>query len=81
MYRRAADLFAERSVDMLFIDGCHETEAVLRDLDRWHPKLAPGAIVAGDDYGWSSVAEAVSLRFADIRTTSSGCVWWTELPR
>ena len=77
----AADLFDEHSVDMLFIDACHETGAVLRDIDRWRPKLAPGAIVAGDDYGWASVAEAVALRFADVRVTPSGCVWWTELPR
>jgi hypothetical protein len=77
----AADLFDAHSVDMLFIDGCHESAAVLRDIDRWRLKLAPGAIVAGDDYGWASVAEAVALRFSDVRVTPSGCVWWTELPR
>lgn len=77
----AADMFDERSVDMLFIDACHETAAVLRDIDRWMGKLAPGAIVAGDDYGWTSVAEAVAQRFADVRVTPSGCVWWTELAR
>ncbi len=76
-----ASLFADRSIDMLFIDACHDTDAVLRDIDGWTPKLAPGAIVAGDDYGWPSVAQAVSLRFADVRVTPSGCVWWTELPR
>ncbi len=77
----AADLFAERSVDMLFIDGCHDTEALLRDIDRWMPKLAPGAIVAGDDFGWPSVAQAVSLRFPDAHASPSGCVWWWQVPR
>jgi predicted O-methyltransferase YrrM len=77
----ASDLFDEHSIDMLFVDACHETEAVLSDIDRWLPKLAPGAIVAGDDYGWPTVAQAVAQRFADVRVTPSGCVWWTELPR
>lgn len=77
----AVNLFADRSIDMVFIDACHETDAVLRDIDSWVPKLAPGAIVAGDDYGWPSVAQAVALRFADVRVTPSGCVWWTEVPR
>ncbi len=77
----AADLRADRSIDILFIDACHETDAVLRDVDGWIPKLAPGAIVAGDDHGWPSVAQAVSLRFANARVTPSGCMWWTELPR
>jgi predicted O-methyltransferase YrrM len=77
----AAGLFDARSIDMLFVDACHETAAVLRDIDHWLPKLAPGALVAGDDYGWPSVASAVAQRFADVRVTPSGCVWWTELPR
>jgi predicted O-methyltransferase YrrM len=77
----AAEMFDEHSVDMLFVDACHDTAAVLRDIDSWMPKLAPGAIVAGDDYGWPSVAQAVTQRFADLRVTPSGCVWWTELAR
>lgn len=77
----ASSLFSDRSIDMLFIDACHETDAVLDDIDGWIPKLAPGAIIAGDDHGWPSVAQAVSQRFADARVTPSGCVWWTELPR
>ena len=76
----AANLFSDRSIDMLFIDPCHETNAVLHDIDGWIPKLAPGAIVAGDNFGWPSVAQAVSQRFADAHVTPPGYVWWTELP-
>ena len=57
-----------------------EGRAVLRDIDSWAPRLAPGAIVGGDDYNWRSVAEGVTKRFADVRVMPSGCVWWTKLP-
>jgi len=69
----ALNLFADRSIDILSIDACHETDAVLRDVDCRIPELAAGPIVAGDDHGWSSVAQAASLRFADARVTPSGC--------
>jgi hypothetical protein len=71
----------DRSIDIMFIDACYETDAVLHDIDGWTPKLAHGVILAGDDYGRPTVAEAVSVRFADARVTRSGCLWWTELPR
>jgi len=77
----AAALFADASVDMLFIDACHDTEAVVRDIDHWLPKIAPGGIVAGDDYGWPSVAQAVAQRFPDAGVSPSGCVWWWQAPR
>jgi len=72
----AVRLFDDRSIDCLFIDGCHETAAVLRDIDHWLPKVTPGGIIAGDDYGWNSVRDAVHQRFSQIRTTPSGTVWW-----
>jgi predicted O-methyltransferase YrrM len=77
----AARVFADGSVDMIFIDACHDTDAVLRDIDAWADKLAPGAIVAGDDYGWPSVAEAVTQRFSDVSVSPSGCVWWARARR
>jgi hypothetical protein len=72
----AAQLFEEKSIDFLFIDGCHDTPAVLRDIDTWLPKVSPGGIIAGDDYGWDSVRDAVRQRFAKPGVTPSGSVWW-----
>jgi hypothetical protein len=77
----AAGLFADGSVDMLFVDACHDTEAVLRDIDAWTVKLSPDAVIAGDDYGWPSVAAAVAQRLSDIRVSPSGCVWWARARR
>lgn len=37
-------------VGLLFIDGDHEYESVREDWNAWYPHLAPGAVVAFDDY-------------------------------
>ena len=71
----AASLFDDASVDFVFIDGCHATPAVLRDISVWLPKLAPGGILAGDDYNWDSVRRAVDAEL-DVLVTPSGIVWW-----
>lgn len=76
----AADAFESGSVDFLFIDGCHDTPAVLRDIDLWLPKIAPGGVIAGDDYSWGSVRRAVLSRFDSPQVTPTGDVWWLDLP-
>lgn len=76
----AATLFDDASLDFVFIDACHDTPAVLRDIDRWTNKVAPGGMIAGDDYGWESVREAVDRRFPAANVTPSGCVWWVRKP-
>ncbi len=77
----AASLFDDGSIDFLFVDGCHETPAVLRDIDTWRPKISLGGIISGDDYGWESVRYAVEERFPEVNVTASGNVWWRKLPR
>jgi len=36
-------------IDFLFIDGDHEFESVLLDLQGWCPKVRPGGLIAGHD--------------------------------
>lgn len=76
----AAAMFDDASLDCVFIDACHDTPAVLRDIDVWIQKVVPGGIVAGDDYNWDSVRSAVAQRFPHVKVTPSGCVWWIQLP-
>lgn len=44
--------FENESIDFLFIDGDHSTEAVYKDLTLWYPKVKSGGIISGHDYTW-----------------------------
>lgn len=46
----AAALFADKSVDFVFIDANHTYEFVKADVLAWLPKVKPGGIIAGHDY-------------------------------
>jgi SAM-dependent methyltransferase len=41
--------FVNDSVDMLFVDGSHKYEDVVRDIEDWHSALREGAVVAFND--------------------------------
>lgn len=58
----ASHLFADESLDFVFIDAGHTYEDVYRDLRAWYPKVKPGGVFAGHDYthkGFPGVAKAV----------------------
>ena len=46
----ALDQFEDDSLDFVFIDGNHEYEHVLEDIEGWYEKVKPGGIVCGHDY-------------------------------
>jgi hypothetical protein len=53
---KAADRFADGSLDFIYLDGNHTYEFVLRDLYMWFPKLRPGGLFACNDFFESSLA-------------------------
>lgn len=57
--RKAVSLFADKSIDMIFIDAVHEYEDVKRDIELWMPKAKK--IICGHDYcnSWPGVTKAV----------------------
>lgn len=74
----AAELFDDESLDVVFVDGDHEYEAVMADISAWWPKLKVGGFMAGDDFNMAPVCRAVCEHFAP-----SGyilCHGWTTNP-
>ena len=57
----AVYLFADESIDFIYIDGNHMYEFVKRDLIHYVPKIKPGGIISGHDFGNDhyGVAQAV----------------------
>lgn len=47
---KAAQMFANTSLDFVFLDGAHDYQAIRSDLQAWFPKIKGGGIIAGHDY-------------------------------
>lgn len=77
----ASKLIDDRSLDFVFIDGCHLYESVKQDITVWTPKVKLGGIVSGHDYNlnnkdFAGVCKAVNESFNDLNT-GSDTTWWT----
>ena len=46
----AVEMYEDRSLDFVFIDGSHEYEDVKEDLSVWYTKVKRGGTIAGHDY-------------------------------
>ena len=57
----ASKLYADNSLDFVFIDANHSYEFVKDDINAWYPKVKKGGILAGHDYdrSWPGVIQAV----------------------
>jgi hypothetical protein len=53
----AAKLFADKSVDMVFIDGSHDFQSVVDDITAWRPKAK--RLLCGHDYGCLENTEVI----------------------
>ena len=50
----ASQIFPDKSADFVFIDARHDFESVFFDFEAWWPKVKPGGILCGHDYGSES---------------------------
>ena len=56
----ASSRFVDNSLSFVFIDACHAYDAVRQDILSWLPKVKPGGVLAGHDFGtYANVARAV----------------------
>lgn len=81
----AAARIPDQSLDFVFIDALHTYEAVREDIRAWAPKVRIGGIVAGHDYHWEGVRQAVD-EYASKKNISGYCtplasdVWFFAQP-
>lgn len=68
------------SLDAVLIDALHTYHACLEDILAWRPKLRPGGIMIGDDYGewFPGVQIAVEEVFGEKHRVL-GQTWWKIL--
>lgn len=73
---RAAEAFADASVDAVWIDAAHTYDFVVRDLAAWRAKVRPGGLLGGDDFTkCPGVAQAVTEHFSAAAAVP-GTVYW-----
>lgn len=55
----ASYLYPNMNFDLVFIDADHSYEGVAQDIQMWLPKIRSGGILAGHDFNWHTVRQAV----------------------
>lgn len=58
-------------VGFIYIDGAHNHDAVMEDLDLWWPRVQPGGVFAGDDFQIPDVRQAVTTFAQELGLTIS----------
>lgn len=71
----AAKHFPAKSIDMVFIDGCHLYDEVLADLHAWLPKTR--RLICGHDASQDGVPAATQKVFGTILL--AGSIWYIWL--
>ena len=79
----ASKMYADESMDAVFIDADHSYKSVRADILAWMPKVKKGGILAGHDYvdGYNGVIQAVNETlsgFETIECTPNKCWLWIK---
>jgi predicted O-methyltransferase YrrM len=65
--------------DLVFLDGDHSYEGCRDDIFAWWPKVRPGGILCGHDYGsFNGVTRAVNLHVPHAVTQLPASIWWRQ---
>jgi hypothetical protein len=74
---QAAAAFEDGSLEWVFIDADHTYGAVIEDIRTWSPKLRPGGLISGHDFGLIDVSNAVTESFGRV-SLGPGQIWFTR---
>lgn len=73
-------------VELLWVDGAHDYDSVVADIESWEPKLVEGGVIAFHDSNWPGVRKALAEKiyrgaiWADIRRVE-GITWARKVRR
>jgi len=78
--KEASVQFKNASVDFVMLDGAHDYESVIGDIESWLPKIKKGGLLAGDDYSksWPGVMKAVDEKFG-TGAAVRGTTWYVTV--
>jgi predicted O-methyltransferase YrrM len=74
----AVKAFPDGSLAFAFIDAAHDYDNVKADILAWMPKVKKGGILAGHDYNYLPVKQAVDELLHNV-TSKPGTVWEVTL--
>lgn len=70
---------AEKTIDVVYIDGCHTYDAVKHDISVALKKIKPKYAIAGHDYGWPGIHDAIAESLGAVDETYSDSSWLKTL--
>ena len=74
----AAEVLRDRwgpHFDFVFIDADHSYEGCRADIAAYRPLVEPGGLIAGHDYHWPGVKQAVDEAFGSAVTLGPRSIW------
>lgn len=78
----AAAMFKNCEFDFVFVDAAHDEESVQEDVKAWLPKVKPGGIICGHDYGvYDGVKKAVDRLFGERVELDADFTWFYKVPK
>ena len=76
--KEAVNHFDDKSLDFVYVDGCHQYDAVKEDIRMWLPKLKDGRMIGGHDFGskhFPKVRDAVLEELGEPDATFRDSSW------
>ena len=78
--RQAAQRFADGVADFIMIDADHAYENVVADIQAWLPKVKAGGVMAGHDWNYMGVTQAVLDSLPGQRVWTTPTCWLYRKP-
>ena len=72
----ASKNYKDNSLDFVFIDAAHDYGNVCADINVWLPKVKRGAILAGHDYAYPPIQQALKDTLKDNFSFNAGEDVW-----